>query len=58
MQTSLIDINSSTHGRERRAERDITKHDLQAAVIHGFKEKSRHRDPQTGEPWWKYQWSV
>ena len=34
--------------------RDVTKHDLQAAVIHGFKEKSRHRDPQTGEPRWKY----
>ena len=53
MQTSLIDINSSTNGRKRRIEKDITKGDLQAA-IHGDKEKSRHGDPQTGEPRWKY----
>jgi hypothetical protein len=37
MQTSLISIISTTHGRLRREQRDIRKRDLQAAVNHGTK---------------------
>jgi hypothetical protein len=38
VRTSTIEVLSSTHGRERRAERLITKINLQAAVKHGVKE--------------------
>lgn len=53
MRTSLIAVNSSTHGRERRNQRDITKRDLQAAVKYGKKEKG-FPNPRTREPRWKY----
>ena len=33
--TSLVTILSSAHGRQRRAEREIHKRDLQAAVKYG-----------------------
>lgn len=36
--TSLVDILSSAHGRQRRSERLISKRDLQAAVRYGKKE--------------------
>jgi hypothetical protein len=38
VRTSTIEILSSTHGRERRAERLITRINLQAVVKHGLKE--------------------
>ena len=36
--TSLVTILSSAHGRQRRAEREINKRDLQAAVKYGVRE--------------------
>jgi Alpha-kinase family/von Willebrand factor type A domain len=37
MQTSLVSIISCSHGRLRREQRDISKRDLQAAILHGTK---------------------
>jgi hypothetical protein len=51
--TSLVTILSSTHGRQRRAEREIHKRDLQAAVKHGVKEPAGCC-LRTGAPRWKY----
>jgi hypothetical protein len=39
MDTALYPVVSSTHGRERRGQRDISKRDLQAAVKYGIKER-------------------
>lgn len=39
MQTSLISIISSTHGRLRREQRDISKRDLQAAIKYGSRSR-------------------
>jgi|TARA_B110000977_G_scaffold97976_1_gene128963 hypothetical protein len=38
--TSLVEILSSVHGRQRRKERLINMRDLQAAVKHGEKENA------------------
>jgi hypothetical protein len=51
--TSLITILSSAHGRQRRRERHIAMHDLQAAVKYGKKEMAKSH-PKTGELRWKY----
>lgn len=37
--TSDMPFESSLHGRERRAQRDVTKRDLQAALKYGTKER-------------------
>jgi hypothetical protein len=38
--TSLVTILSSAHGKQRRSERLINKHNLQAAVKYGVKEEA------------------
>ncbi|VEU40426.1 unnamed protein product [Pseudo-nitzschia multistriata] len=48
MNTSLISILSSEHGRLRRDQRDIRKRDLQKAVKYGTKEKAKYMNR------WKY----
>ena len=52
--TSDVPFLSSIHGRQRREERDIDQHDLQAAVMHGRREDAsrvvRGRKVQR----WKY----
>lgn len=53
LHTSAVPLTSSTHGRERRAQRLITKRNLQAAVLHGKKSKASHC-PKTGRPRWMY----
>eukprot|EP01038_Epipyxis_sp_PR26KG_P011609 gene11609-15547_t len=53
LKTEAIPFNSSTHGRERRTQRDISKKDLQAAVKYGTKERG-FPNPRTGEVRWKY----
>ena len=50
---NVLTLLSSTHGRERRALRRISKYDLKAAVKHGTKEHGYPRR-STGEPTWKY----
>ena len=50
LQGTLI---SSVHGRDRRAQRQIGKKDLLAAVQYGEKTRA-HPDPRTGEPRWKF----
>lgn len=50
LQGTLI---SSVHGRDRRAQRQIGKKDLLAAVQFG-KKTLAHPDPRTGEKRWKY----
>ena len=50
--TSAITVLSSAHGRKRRAERQIGKRDLKAAVKHGTREPGR--PTSSGEPTWKY----
>lgn len=39
LHTSAVDLISSIHGHQRRAERAIEKKDLQSAVLHGTKER-------------------
>lgn len=51
--TQDIPLISSTHGRERRSQRDISKRDLKAAVKYGTKEKG-FPHPRTREMRWKY----
>lgn len=51
--TSLVTILSSAHGRQRRAEREIHKRDLQAAVKYGVKEPNGVCRI-FGTPRWKY----
>jgi hypothetical protein len=51
--TSLVTVLSSAHGRQRRAEREIHKRDLQAAVKYGVKE-SAGVCRIFGTPRWKY----
>uniref|UniRef100_A0A7S2JX26 Alpha-type protein kinase domain-containing protein n=1 Tax=Leptocylindrus danicus TaxID=163516 RepID=A0A7S2JX26_9STRA len=50
--TSAVTVLSSTHGRQRRMERNIAKRDLQAAIKYGEKEATR--SPMTGKRGWKY----
>jgi len=47
--SSLINILSSEHGRQRRAERRISKGDLQAAMRHGKMEIVQSPNPRRGE---------
>ena len=42
LRTSSIELISSTHGRQRRLERDISKKDLQAAIKYGLVEPQYH----------------
>jgi hypothetical protein len=51
--TSLLTIESSAHGRLRRAQRNIDKKDLQAALKYGVKEHARPCR-KTGAKRWKY----
>jgi hypothetical protein len=51
--TSEVLLESTVHGRQRRAERAITKKDLQSAIKYGTKEPG-WPDPRTKEPRWKY----
>jgi hypothetical protein len=51
--TSLVTVLSSAHGRQRRAEREIHKRDLQAAVKYGVREPAGVCK-RTGAPRWKY----
>lgn len=51
METNCIEIISSLHGRQRRLERNISKVDLQAAVMYGTKTKAGKK---AGEQRWKY----
>lgn len=53
MHTSEVAFEPSLHGTQRRAQRDIAKRDLQAAVKYGIKERAGC-NPQTKEPRWKY----
>ena len=50
--TSLVTILSSAHGRQRRAEREINKRDLQAAVKYGVREPAGLS--KLGAPRWMY----
>lgn len=50
--TSAAVVLSSAHGRERRHQRNITKRDLQAAVLYGKKEAAPFTRP--GERRWMY----
>jgi hypothetical protein len=50
---SSILIESSTHGRGRREQRNICKRDLAAAVKYGVQERG-FPHPHTGETRWKY----
>ena len=43
LHTSAVDLISSIHGHQRRAERAIEKKDLQSAVKHGTKERQERR---------------
>ncbi|KAJ1430264.1 hypothetical protein B484DRAFT_463090 [Ochromonadaceae sp. CCMP2298] len=43
--TSCVEFISSVHGAQRRAEREISKHDLQAAVKYGRSQVRPHRGP-------------
>lgn len=56
MQTSLIPLESSLHGRERRQLRNIAKRDLQAAIKYG-KKTSGYPCRQSGEIRWKYEFA-
>jgi|AntAceMinimDraft_1070359.scaffolds.fasta_scaffold19652_2 hypothetical protein len=49
--TSLITVLSSLHGRQRREERDISKHDLQAAVKYGVQEPSAEGEGRIKGRW-------
>ncbi|CBN76804.1 conserved unknown protein [Ectocarpus siliculosus] len=51
--TSEVLFFSSLHGERRRAERQIDRRDLQAAVRYGKKQLAK-RDPETGAIRWKY----
>ncbi|CAB1117393.1 unnamed protein product [Ectocarpus sp. CCAP 1310/34] len=51
--TSEVPFFSSLHGERRRAERQIDRRDLQAAVRYGKKQLAK-RDPETGAIRWKY----
>lgn len=53
LRTDDVPLVSSTHGRERRTQRDISKRDLQAAVKYGVKERG-FPHPRTGAMRWKY----
>ena len=53
LRTSEVPLQSSTHGQERRTQRNISKRDLQAAVKYGTKERG-FPHPRTGELRWKY----
>ena len=52
--TSLVTVLSSAHGRQRREERDITKRDLKAAVKYGTKEATPGQGRNLGLVCWKY----
>lgn len=54
--TSEVPVESSLHGRLRRAQRMIEKRDLQAAVRHGKRERT-WPDPKTRKPRYKYTYS-
>ena len=56
MKTHEIPFISSTHGRERRDQREIEKIDLQSAVKYGVKEEG-HPCPKTGQRRWKYKFA-
>ncbi len=51
-QTKNITLLSGVHGRERRAERQISKHDLQAAIKYGT--KTPGKPSYQGFFTWKY----
>jgi hypothetical protein len=51
-QTKDITLLSGVHGRDRRAERKISKHDLQAAIKYGV--KTRGKPSHQGFLTWKY----
>ncbi|CAN0096797.1 unnamed protein product [Ectocarpus fasciculatus] len=51
--TSEVPFFSSLHGERRRAERQIDRRDLQAAVRYGNKQLAK-RDPESGAIRWKY----
>jgi hypothetical protein len=55
LETSCVDFISSTHGEQRRRERNIDKKDLQAAIKYGTKERSLCKNGhRAGEVRWKY----
>lgn len=51
--TAEYTVLSSRHGRERREQRNISKHDLKTAVKHGLKLPG-NPDPRSGEKRWKF----
>lgn len=51
--TSAVTVLSTAHGRQRRAERNIHKRDLQAAVTYGNREPA-NICRRTGEQRWKF----
>lgn len=52
LRTEDVSLISHTHGRERRAERNILRRELQAAIKHGVKEKGN--PGRDGSPRWRY----
>ena len=52
LRTEDVSLISHAHGRERRAERNILRRELQAAIKHGVKEKGN--PGRDGSPRWRY----
>ncbi|KAG2493615.1 hypothetical protein HYH03_008132 [Edaphochlamys debaryana] len=52
LDTSAITVVSHAHGRSRRAERDISKRDLQTAIKYGTRERAN--PGRDGKPRWRF----